>query len=71
MIKVTIQQLHVPELCKCKSHNPEAFVWTRSVKTYESHKALVDELVKWNKMQGEDELARCWVYSVMKVEEVK
>ncbi len=66
-VKAVLQQLHVPDRCKCDKHVPN-FADDRRVVVAASEAVLLKHLAKWATQQGKD---RCWVYELVSVEPAK
>lgn len=64
MVKATIRQMHVPQACKCQSHNKGVYTCCDSEHEFISHKVMTETLARWTVVQGEN---ACWVYSIVKV----
>jgi hypothetical protein len=63
-VKVWLRQLHIPQRCRCDSHN-NVFVDSERVAVFANHAAVLRHLSDWRTQQGS---APCFVYEVVKVE---
>lgn len=64
MVKATIRQMHVPQLCKCQYHKAGVFTCSDTEREFASHKEMVETLAKYQRTQGNDP---CWMYTIVKV----
>jgi hypothetical protein len=62
MITATVNQLHVPQLCKCVHHQPGVFTCSKQEVRFQSHREMVETLARWTVQQGAN---ACWVYQVV------